>query len=78
MKHPNRIRELRLSMGLTQKQLALMFPVPKDVTVISRWERGLNRPDADALVELTRIFGVPAEEIMSHNKPDKSGLDQSA
>lgn len=58
IKHPNNIRELRKRLGYTQQDLGQKFKKPKDVTVISRWERGVIKPSAANLVELCRILKV--------------------
>lgn len=62
-KYPNRIRELRTQLGLTQQQLGLRFLKPKDVTVISRWERGIIRPSMDSLLELAHILNVHPDSM---------------
>ena len=73
MGHPNKIKELRLNLGLTQQQLGMKFKEQKDLTVISRWERGINKPSADSLIELAKIFKVQPSNILIYNKTDKSG-----
>ncbi|OYD08765.1 helix-turn-helix domain-containing protein [Paludifilum halophilum] len=72
-RHPNRIKELRISLDLTQYELGQKFPKAKDPTIISRWERGIVRPSSDNLLELARILKVDPNEIFSpSNKTDMS------
>ncbi len=73
MKYPNRIREYRKKMGYTQQQLGLKFKEPKDVTVISRWERGVSRPNAASLLELAEILNCHPEKIFDSSETDRSG-----
>ena len=57
------IYNLRLEKGLTQKQLADLMHI-SDKTV-SKWERGMGCPDVSLLSELSNIFGVDTERILS-------------
>jgi len=47
------IKELRMSLKLTQSQFARRMKV--DVITISRWERGTQRPKAKARRQLARL-----------------------
>lgn len=49
-----RIRQARLAAGLAQEDLA--HAVGCRVTQVSRWERGLNAPSADAIVSLAKAL----------------------
>ena len=72
-KYPNRIKELRIKNGLTQQELGNKFQKPKDITVISRWERGIVRPSTENLLELAEILGVHPNEIFcDDNETDQS------
>lgn len=57
------IFRLRKEKGMTQKQLADMMNI-SDKT-ISKWERGLGCPDVSLLRELSQIFNVYVEKILS-------------
>jgi len=56
---------LRKEKGMTQKQIADMMNI-SDKT-ISKWERGLGCPDVSLLSELSRIYEVNIEKILSGN-----------
>ncbi|WP_411830858.1 helix-turn-helix domain-containing protein [Paenibacillus graminis] len=56
--HPNNIKKLRKERGLTQQALGQKFKSPKDITIISRWERGVVKPSANSLIELCEILQV--------------------
>lgn len=57
------IYHLRKEKAMTQKQVADLMNI-SDKT-ISKWERGLGCPDLPLLPELSQIFGVNIEEILS-------------
>ncbi len=69
------IRELRTKMGMTQKSLADLMNI-SDKTV-SKWERGLGLPDVSLLVELSQIFGVNVDILLtgSMNVSDEKGVN---
>ena len=58
-----RIREIRLSQGLTQEQLAEKAEIsPTHVSVI---ERGVKLPQLDTFVAICNALDVTANEILS-------------
>ena len=59
------IRDLRTKMGMTQKSLADLMNI-SDKTV-SKWERGMGLPDVSLLVELSQIFGVNVDILLTGN-----------
>ena len=69
------IRELRTKMGMTQKSLADLMNI-SDKTV-SKWERGLGLPDVSLLVELSQIFGINVDILLTGkmNVSDEKGVN---
>lgn len=59
----NLIYKLRKEQHFTQLQLAAKMNI-SDKT-ISKWERGLGCPDISLLPELSNIFGVNLESLLS-------------
>ena len=59
----NLIHRLRKEKGMTQLQLAEILHI-SDKTV-SKWERGLGCPDVSLLADLSRVFGVDLEKLLS-------------
>lgn len=57
------IQSLRKEQQLTQQQLADRMNISDKA--ISKWERGLGCPDVSLLPELSGIFGVNLEELLS-------------
>ncbi|MDD3212258.1 MAG: helix-turn-helix domain-containing protein [Eubacteriales bacterium] len=58
-----RILALRKEQGLTQRQLAEQMNISDKA--VSKWECGLGCPDVSLLPELSKILGVPLEELLS-------------
>ena len=59
----NLINKLRKEKGMTQLQLAERLHI-SDKTV-SKWERGQGCPDVSLLTDLSRVFGVDLEKLLS-------------
>ncbi|MCR4622767.1 MAG: helix-turn-helix domain-containing protein [Clostridiales bacterium] len=55
------ISRLRLERGMTQQQLSSVIGVSHQA--VSKWENGAALPDLDALLKLSRLFGVSVEEL---------------
>ena len=69
------IKEMRTKMGMTQKGLADLMNI-SDKTV-SKWERGLGLPDVSLLIELSEIFGVAVDVLLTGKiaKNDDKGVN---
>ena len=69
------IRDLRTKMGMTQKSLADLMNI-SDKTV-SKWERGMGLPDVSLLVELSDIFGIKVDTLLTGrmNINDEKGVN---
>ena len=71
-----KIKELRKKKGLTQEELATGLNVVRQT--VSKWEKGISVPDADALVKIADIFGVSVSELLGeNNKNEDKKLDDS-
>lgn len=57
------IAELRKAQGLTQEQLGEKLDVTNKT--VSRWETGAYLPPAEALLEMSGLFSVSINEILS-------------
>ncbi|MBE6869036.1 MAG: helix-turn-helix domain-containing protein [Ruminococcus albus] len=60
------IRQLRLSAGLTQKQLAEKVNVSDKA--VSKWECGNGAPDVSLLADLAEVFGTDVNTLLSGSK----------
>lgn len=57
VKTSNRIREVRMEMGLSQSELGRRVGLSEPA--INRYERGRRRPTAEKLREIANALGVP-------------------
>lgn len=56
--YARRVKQLRKSLNLNQLQFGKRLKCSS--MVISRWERGLQKPPADCLIAIGKIAGPPA------------------
>ena len=61
----NKLRELRKSNHITQKQLGIFLGISD--RAISKWESGLSKPSGEKLISLAKIFHVQAEMFFEHS-----------
>jgi len=65
-----RIRKFREDRGYSQIELAQLIGVSN--SRVSNWEQGINRPDADILVDLCKTLSVSPSELLDvHLKDDE-------
>lgn len=57
-----RIRDLRMALGMTQSDLAERMNVTDKA--VSKWERNLSRPDIDSIPRLAEILGASVQELL--------------
>ena len=60
------IKQLRLTKGLTQEQLAETLCV--STAAVSKWESGSSMPDITMLFPLARLFGVSVDELLGFDE----------
>lgn len=65
----SKLRELREDEKLKQDELGSMMDPPRGGATISSWETGRTTPDADAMLELCRIFGVEIIDFFPSDRP---------
>lgn len=61
-KLPENLRKYRKLAGLKQEELAQNLG--KTRSVISNWEKGINRPDADTIAKICAILKVTPNELL--------------
>ncbi len=72
-----RIKDLREKAGLTQTQLARRLQVSR--SAVNSWEMSLSTPSSIYLAELSKIFGVTTDYLLSLEdgiKIDITDLDE--
>ncbi len=67
----NRIKELRIENGLSQKQLATNIETTQ--SNIARWENEINEPSASQLIKLSDFFGCSIDFLVG--REDDFGND---
>jgi len=60
-----RIRDRRKELGLTQRQLADAIPGNADSNQVSKWERGVNRPNDTTLEHIARALDIEPVDLMT-------------
>lgn len=66
-----KIKELRLSKKLTQKDLAQILNVTPQA--ISKWERNESNPDIQMLVTLSKYFNISVDDILGNKNENFFG-----
>ncbi len=61
-KFPDRLKELRLELGLTQQQLADESGIPR--TTIQYWEANLRIPNIEGVIVLADFFKVSIDYLV--------------
>lgn len=77
MNFGQRLKELRIQSGLTQKQLAIQVGTSK--SVISFYENQERTPSPNVLIKLATVFHVSSDFLLGIDNTDRldiSGLDE--
>lgn len=73
------LKSLRVSAGLTQKQLAEKLGISKNA--VSYYEKSLRCPSSDILIRVARVFKVSADYLLGLDNDklsfDLGGLDEN-
>lgn len=69
-----KIKKLRTDNGLTQDELAEKIFVTR--TAVSKWETGKGMPGIESLKELSRLFGVSLDELISDDDIENKKLSE--
>ena len=74
----DKIKHLRLGMGLTQVQVSQRLHISK--AMISAYETGVRLPSYDVLIKLARLYGVTTDFLLGFDRVksvDVTGLSDS-
>lgn len=66
----HQIRMLRKRINMTQQELASKLYVSQQA--VGKWERGEATPNPEAIIAMSKIFGVSADTILGESAPPKS------
>lgn len=64
----NKIKELRVNKGVTQKELAKL--VNKSIQSVLNWESGITEISIKDAITLADYFGVSLDELFYHENKD--------
>ena len=64
-----RIKSIRLQMRITEREFGRLFDNPAANSLVSRWEIGINLPNASRLGEIASFGGMTVDDLM-HGKRD--------
>lgn len=70
----NRIREIRKSKKMSQKEIAIDLKFSQ--ASISEWEIGKSNPSTANAMKLAEYFGVPLDYLMGLSDDDGSGTEK--
>ena len=65
-----KIQELRKNAGMSQEALAEQLGVTRQA--VSKWESGINIPDIDKIIALSKLFDVSLSELLTGEKEEAS------
>ena len=69
------IAALRQNRNMTQQQLAATLNVSHQA--VSKWENGAALPDVQTLVNISQLFGITLEQLLSGElPPERSPLEE--
>lgn len=69
----SRIKQLRVSRGMTQTELAHMMSVTR--SSVNAWEMSISTPTAEKLVELALLFHVSVDYLLGLESEETVNLD---
>ena len=72
MKLPDKIIKLRKATGISQEELAEQLNVSRQA--ISRWENGSALPDAQNILQISKLFGVTADYLLNDDYESDSDI----
>ena len=72
MKLPDKIIKLRKATGISQEELAERLNVSRQA--ISRWENGSALPDAQNILQISKLFGVTADYLLNDDYESDSDI----
>lgn len=70
------LAELRKERGLTQEKLAEKLGISNKT--VSRWENGNYMPPVEMLMELSELYGVSINEILSGKRLERTEVEKAA
>lgn len=70
-----RLRNIRIEKGYSQKDLAEFLGV--NVRTVSRWEQNNNKPNQEEMEKISKLFGIPEDELLADELSDENNLEET-
>ncbi len=70
-----RLRNIRIEKGYSQKDLAEFLGV--NVRTVSRWEQNNNKPNQEEMEKISKLFGIPEDELLVDELSDENNLEET-
>lgn len=70
------IRDCRKEQGFTQEYIAEKLEISD--RAVSKWERGINMPDASLMLNLSKLLGITVNELLSGEKIETEKYNEKA
>lgn len=75
IKQGDYLKELRVKNGLSQEKLAERLGVSRQS--VSKWEQGYAVPSSDNVLELSKLYGISADNILNCEAPQAAEDEKS-
>lgn len=62
-----KIKNIRLSLGMSQSEFGDLFNPSADKSIVSRWEKGQSIPSAERIKNISELSNVPIDELIYGN-----------
>ncbi len=69
------IKRFRKSREISQEEIAVKLGIVRQT--VSKWENGLSVPDADVLIHMAKLLGVPVSQLLGIETENNSVMDLS-
>ena len=73
MKFNERLTQLRKKEGLSQEELGYKLNVTRQT--VSKWELGQTKPEMDKLTEISQLFNISVDELISESEETTNTAD---
>lgn len=69
----NKLKEVRVTRGIKQKELAEYLNIK--INTYSQYENGVRKPSADVISKLSKFYGILSDELLSESDDQEKYVD---
>lgn len=66
-----RIKMIRLELGMSGKEFGQQFQPHASDSIVSRWERGVNLPNARRIKRISELGNITVDELLKEVKENE-------